>query len=156
LWVSSNGRKKKKLKEEAINEILVADTNSESGAEASDVEDYFEEEEVAAAVVMMRRRSLSRSCHNKHWPAKSSTQLRCCLCFSRGQRKGTLYKCARCDVGLCVVPCFIEYHTKICNISPSLCHDKTMIQDATDLYSSQNYVMNYLRHISYNACDSQA
>jgi len=33
-----------KLEEETINEILVADTNSESGAEASDVEDYFEEE----------------------------------------------------------------------------------------------------------------
>jgi len=37
--------KKIKLEEEAIREILVADTNSESGAEASDVKDYFEEEE---------------------------------------------------------------------------------------------------------------
>jgi len=37
--------KKIKLEEEAISEILVADTDSESGAEASDVEDYFEEEE---------------------------------------------------------------------------------------------------------------
>jgi hypothetical protein len=35
-------RKKIKLEEEAISEILVADTNSGSGAEASDVEDYFE------------------------------------------------------------------------------------------------------------------
>jgi hypothetical protein len=33
-----------KLEEEAISEILVADTNSESYAEASDVEEYFEEE----------------------------------------------------------------------------------------------------------------
>jgi len=42
----SHGRKKKiKLEKEAISEILVADTNSESGAEASDVEDYLEEEE---------------------------------------------------------------------------------------------------------------
>jgi hypothetical protein len=38
--------KKIKLKEEAICEILVADTDSESGAEASNVEDEFEEEEV--------------------------------------------------------------------------------------------------------------
>jgi len=38
-------RKKIKLEEEAISEILVADTNSESGAEASNVEDYFEKEE---------------------------------------------------------------------------------------------------------------
>jgi len=28
--------------------------------------------------------------HNKHWPAKSSTQLRCRLHSSRGQRKGTV------------------------------------------------------------------
>jgi len=53
------------------------------------------------------------SCHNKHWPAKSSTKLCCRLCSSRGQRKGTTYKCTRCDVGLCVVPCFKEYHTKV-------------------------------------------
>jgi len=46
--------------------------------------------------------------HNKHWPAKSSTQLRCRPCSSRGQRKGTMYKCTRSDVGLCVVPCFEE------------------------------------------------
>jgi len=40
LWVLSNGQKKIKLEEEAISEVLVADTNSESGAEASDVEDF--------------------------------------------------------------------------------------------------------------------
>ena len=50
---------------------------------------------------------------NRHWPAKSSTQLFCHLCSSRGQRKGTMYKYARCDVCLCVVPCFEEYHTKV-------------------------------------------
>jgi len=38
-------RKQIKLEEEAISKILVADTDSESGAEASDVEDCFEEEE---------------------------------------------------------------------------------------------------------------
>jgi hypothetical protein len=37
----SHGREKIKLEEEAISEILVADTALESGAEASDVEDYF-------------------------------------------------------------------------------------------------------------------
>jgi len=35
--------KKIKLEEKAISEIMVADTDSESGAEASDVEDCFEE-----------------------------------------------------------------------------------------------------------------
>ena len=37
--------KKIKLQEEAISEILVPDTNSESGAEAFSVEEEFEEEE---------------------------------------------------------------------------------------------------------------
>ena len=37
--------KKLKLEEEAITEILVADTDSESGAEVGDVEEEFEEEE---------------------------------------------------------------------------------------------------------------
>jgi len=50
--------------------------------------------------------------HNQHWPAKS-TQLHCHLCSTRGQRKTTVYMCAKCDIGLCVVPCFAEYHTKV-------------------------------------------
>ena len=37
--------KRMKLQEEAVSEILVVDTDSESGAEASDFEDYFGEEE---------------------------------------------------------------------------------------------------------------
>jgi len=37
--------KKIKLDEKAHSEILVADTDSESGSEASDFEDYFEDEE---------------------------------------------------------------------------------------------------------------
>ena len=40
--------KKIKLDEPAINEIRVADTDSESGAEASDVEDEFSESEEAS------------------------------------------------------------------------------------------------------------
>ena len=40
-----NDQEKIKLQNEAISEILVADTNSESGAEASDVEHDFEEVE---------------------------------------------------------------------------------------------------------------
>jgi len=43
--VLSNSQEKKiKLEEEAISEILVANTDSESGAEASSVEDKSEEE----------------------------------------------------------------------------------------------------------------
>jgi hypothetical protein len=40
----SNGQKKNKTCKEAISEILVADIDSESGAEASNGKDYFEEE----------------------------------------------------------------------------------------------------------------
>jgi len=43
--VYSNGQEKIKLKEEAISEILVADTDSGSCAEASNFEDDFEGEE---------------------------------------------------------------------------------------------------------------
>jgi hypothetical protein len=60
--------KKIKLEEEAISEILVANTLSESGAEASDGEDYFEEEVRAQNVLQFKSR------HNKHWPAKSCSQ----------------------------------------------------------------------------------
>ena len=40
-----------KLKEETISEILDADTDSESGAEATDVEDDFQQQSAAAAKV---------------------------------------------------------------------------------------------------------
>jgi len=35
--------------------------------------------------------------HNQNWPAKLSNQLGCRMCSSRGQRKGTVYRRARCD-----------------------------------------------------------
>jgi hypothetical protein len=46
-------------------------------------------------------------------------------------------ECVSAPVGMCVVPCFGEYHTKVnLYITPILntvCHDKTVIQGATDL-----------------------
>jgi len=53
------------------------------------------------------------SCHNQHCPAKSSTKRHFRLCSFRGQRKGTVYKYARCYMGLCMVPRFVEYHTRV-------------------------------------------
>jgi hypothetical protein len=62
-----NGWKKKiKLQEEAISEILVADTLSESGAEASD-DDYLEEVR-AQNILQLKSR------HNKYLPVKSCIQ----------------------------------------------------------------------------------
>jgi len=48
--------------------------------------------------------------HNKHWAAKSSTHLLLSVFFLQPKKANSLYKCARCDVGLCMVPCFEKYH----------------------------------------------
>ena len=77
-----------------------------------------------------------KSHHKQHWPAKS-TQLRCRLCSSCGQRKTTVYKCAKCEVGLVwnLVSWNIT-HKLICRpvrIVNSVCCDKTVIHGATDL-----------------------
>ena len=45
LWELGMATKKLKLEEEAITEILVADTDSESGAEVSDVEEEEDEQQ---------------------------------------------------------------------------------------------------------------
>ena len=50
--------------------------------------------------------------HNQHWPAKHKNNIRCRVCSELGQRKTTINKCAKCDVGLCVLPCFADYYTK--------------------------------------------
>jgi hypothetical protein len=57
-----------KLEAEAFSEILFAVTHSESGAEDS------------KNVLRLE------SHHNKHWPAKSRTQLRCRVLFSRPEK----------------------------------------------------------------------
>ena len=46
-------RRRIKLEEEAISEILVADTNCGSGAQASDSEEYFEEEDNDDFIIIM-------------------------------------------------------------------------------------------------------
>ena len=48
----------------------------------------------------------------KHWPTKTS-ELRCRISSAPGQCQDTVFKCAKFEVGLCVVPCFTEYHTKV-------------------------------------------
>jgi hypothetical protein len=48
---------------------------------------------------------------NEHWPAKGN-KLHCRMCSVRGIAAQTIYQCVKCQVGLCVVPCFQDYHTK--------------------------------------------
>jgi hypothetical protein len=80
--------------------------------------------------------------HNQHWPAKS-TEVRCRVCSSRGERKNSVYKCAKWDVVLCVVPCFGDYHTKV-NFWPFRIHNsvgcgKILSQGATDLLQQPEF-----------------
>ena len=42
----------------------------------------------------------------QHFPEKSTTQKRCRVC-----PKTTRTKCKICDIGLCMEPCFKQYHT---------------------------------------------
>ena len=50
----------------------------------------------------------------RHFPSKLPKQLDCCVCSDRKKkRKCTSYCCEKCDVALCVVPCFELYHTKV-------------------------------------------
>ena len=113
--------------------LLVRNLNEEAGKSQDRLTPRLVGRPSAAATNVLRLEGR----HNKHWPAKSSTHLWCCLCSSHGQRKRTVYKCTRCDMGLCVVPCFEEYQTKvnflITLVVNNVCHDKTVILGATDL-----------------------
>lgn len=42
---------------------------------------------------------------------KEISQRRCVVCTSHSQRKMTRIRCKKCDVALCMVPCFENYHT---------------------------------------------
>jgi hypothetical protein len=96
--------KKIKLEEEAIGEVLVAETASELGAEASNVvEDYFEEEEE-----QQQQQQQQASVEVAITNTGQRTRLRCHV-FSR-QEKG---HSAPEVTALCVVPCFAEYHAKV-------------------------------------------
>ena len=69
------------------------------------LEDDFEEED-------NNNSSQPQQKYPEETMASKINPLLCFLC-SRRQRRGTVYKCARLDVGLRVVPCFVEYHTKV-------------------------------------------
>ncbi|XP_067121312.1 piggyBac transposable element-derived protein 4-like [Centruroides vittatus] len=37
---------------------------------------------------------------------------RCFVCSRKNKRKASMYRCAKCNVALCAIPCFEKYHTK--------------------------------------------
>jgi len=50
--------------------------------------------------------------HSQHWSSKGK-QRRCRVCAMKNKRGSTLYFCAKCDVGLCIVDCFQRWHTQV-------------------------------------------
>jgi hypothetical protein len=50
--------------------------------------------------------------HSQHWPSKGK-QRRCRVCAMKNKRGRTLYFCAKCDVGLCIVDCFERWHKRV-------------------------------------------
>ena len=91
--------------EESISEILLADTALDSGVKASDIRSLFSGGRRRGTTAAA---SLSRSHHNKHWQVNPNALP---SVFFLRPKKST--QCARFDMGLCVVPCFVEYHTKV-------------------------------------------
>jgi len=49
--------------------------------------------------------------HSQHWPSKG--KCRCRVCAMKNERGSTLYFCAKCDVGLCIVDCFERWHMRV-------------------------------------------
>ena len=46
-------------------------------------------------------------------PTKSGSHCkRCAVCLKNGQRKEIKYQCDKCEIFLCPLPCFKDYHTK--------------------------------------------
>jgi hypothetical protein len=101
--------KKIKLEEEAISEIPFADANSESGVEASDVEEYLEEKEKEEEQQQQQQGSVEVAVTNT---GQRNHQYNCAaVCVLLAVKEKA--QCARCDMDLCVEPCFAEYHTKV-------------------------------------------
>jgi len=46
-------------------------------------------------------------------PGKSTKRRKCVRCLAMKKRKDTSYDCRKCDVALCLHPCFEVYHTRV-------------------------------------------
>jgi len=56
--------------------------------------------------------------NGRHFPSlyepKGKNRLRkCAICKKNNKRRESRYQCKKCDVGLCVFPCFKIYHTEL-------------------------------------------
>jgi len=70
------------------------------------LEDYLEEEEEEEEQQQLAStEGAIRNDGQQNQPNCSAV----CILLTAKERA----QCARCDMGLCVVPCFVEYHTKV-------------------------------------------
>jgi hypothetical protein len=69
------------------------------------LEDYFEEEEEEEQWQQPASAEVAITDNGQRNQPNSTA-----ICVLASREKA---QCARCDMGLCVVPCFAEYHTKV-------------------------------------------
>jgi hypothetical protein len=67
---------------------------------------------VSRTPALSSTRGRLESAKNDHWPTTSTARLKCRVCYSRGKRRDVGTKCKKCNVGLCILGCFEDYHTK--------------------------------------------
>jgi hypothetical protein len=48
-----------------------------------------------------------------HWPTSSAKRMNCHVCSACGKKTSIRTKCEKCDMGLCILGCFKDYHTKV-------------------------------------------
>ncbi|CAK9810861.1 PiggyBac transposable element-derived protein 4 [Anthophora quadrimaculata] len=58
---------------------------------------------------LMQRHFLSP--YETNTAIRKSARRKCVVCAKNDKRKDTHYECKKCNVGLCIHPCFEMYHT---------------------------------------------
>jgi hypothetical protein len=72
------------------------------------LEDYFEDEEEEEEEQQQQPAAAEVAVTNNGRQNQPTCSAICVLLAAKERAQ-----CARCDVGLCVVPCFSEYHTEV-------------------------------------------
>ena len=77
-------------------------------AEIAPPPDWLEDQVRPQQMLYDLRATITSTGQQNHSPNYAAV---CVLIVAR--EKAQVYKCARYDVGLCMVPCFAEYHTQV-------------------------------------------
>ena len=95
--------------------------------------DYFEEEEKEEEEQQQQPASAKVVITNNGQRNQPNCSAICVLLTTK-----QMAQCARCDVDLCVVPCFAEYHTKV-NLQYITLFVNTVCRDKSDLRCHRPY-----------------